>query len=185
MKIAFADNEIMYLITGTGDMAPDFLAVVEALRNQDAVVLTTRAASPTTMLDAVAPITTSHPGVITAPTAPPATVSADSPPPTTPQVDADNIRWDGRIHASSKALTANGKWRRRRNLDAGVYESVIAEITKPEYSQTPPPPPPPPNSDPGGVGIVIIAAKHGHATIMLAASDNAALTAILNELNNG
>lgn len=43
---------------------------------------------------------------------------------TTPSLDKSGIPWDERIHASSKSLTADGLWRKKR----GVEESLIAVV---------------------------------------------------------
>jgi hypothetical protein len=49
--------------------------------------------------------------------------------PTVPgEVDAENIPWDGRIHASSRALTKDGTWRTRRNLDDATYKTIKNEL---------------------------------------------------------
>ncbi len=44
------------------------------------------------------------------------------------QRDADGLPWDGRIHSSSKALLADGRWRQRRNTDPALVASVTAEL---------------------------------------------------------
>jgi hypothetical protein len=49
-------------------------------------------------------------------------------PPTSPSLDADGLPWDGRIHSSSKALLADGRWRQRRNTDPAVVAAVTAEL---------------------------------------------------------
>ena len=43
-------------------------------------------------------------------------------------VDAAGLPWDGRIHASSRALIADGTWRQRRNLDPAILATVTAEL---------------------------------------------------------
>lgn len=43
-------------------------------------------------------------------------------------VDQSGTQWDARIHSASKAFTADGSWRKRRNLSPGVYESVMSEL---------------------------------------------------------
>lgn len=49
---------------------------------------------------------------------------------TPPEFDKDGTPWDKRIHAESKAINADGTWRKRRNLSDVTYASVMAEITK-------------------------------------------------------
>lgn len=47
---------------------------------------------------------------------------------TTGPVDATGIPWDSRIHASTKALSQDGTWRARRNVDAGTKAKIEAEL---------------------------------------------------------
>ena len=42
--------------------------------------------------------------------------------------DSDGLPWDGRIHSSSKARLADGRWRQRRNTDPAVVTAVTAEL---------------------------------------------------------
>lgn len=49
-------------------------------------------------------------------------------PSTVPDLDKNDLPWDERIHSSSKAITADGFWRIRRNLDPAVLEAVTAEL---------------------------------------------------------
>lgn len=64
--------------------------------------------------------------------------------------DADGLQWDERIHSSSKALNADGTWRRRRNLDPAVLAAVEQELrgtsapVVPPVPSAPAVPPPPP-----------------------------------------
>ncbi len=66
-------------------------------------------------------------------------------------VDSTGVRWDERIHASTKAKTKDGAWRTRRNLAPGVFDSVTAElraahgvpVIPPPPATVPLPPPPP------------------------------------------
>lgn len=44
------------------------------------------------------------------------------------ELDAEGFPWDKRIHASSKQKVADGSWRKRRNLDETIYNSVRAEL---------------------------------------------------------
>lgn len=43
-------------------------------------------------------------------------------------VDADGLPWDSRIHSSTKARNADGRWRTKRNLPDGELERVAAEL---------------------------------------------------------
>lgn len=66
------------------------------------------------------------------------------------QRDKNGLPWDERIHASTKAMNADGTWRNRRNLDKAILASVTAELEKANTARTmeaatglvPPPPPP-------------------------------------------
>lgn len=53
-------------------------------------------------------------------------------------VDKDGLPWDARIHAASKAVTGDGKWRKRRNLDDATYDAVVAELRGAAPVPTPP-----------------------------------------------
>lgn len=48
--------------------------------------------------------------------------------PATPATDAAGLPWDERIHASSKALNADGTWRRKRGVDETTVARVEAEL---------------------------------------------------------
>ena len=50
------------------------------------------------------------------------------PPPPVDGCDSDGLPWDGRIHSSSKARLADGRWRQRRNTDPAVVAAVTAEL---------------------------------------------------------
>lgn len=43
-------------------------------------------------------------------------------------LDAEGLPWDARIHSSSKAKTAKGVWKARKNVDKDVKTSVEAEL---------------------------------------------------------
>lgn len=47
---------------------------------------------------------------------------------TTVVLDEAGLPWDGRIHAGSKALLANGNWRYLRNVDKALVVTVEAEL---------------------------------------------------------
>lgn len=70
---------------------------------------------------------------------PPAPVSSAPLPPTpgpasstvaapTVTLDSKGLPWDHRIHASSKALIADGTWRAKRGVDPAMVTSVEAEL---------------------------------------------------------
>lgn len=44
------------------------------------------------------------------------------------QLDKNGLPWDARIHASSKAINADGSWRAKKMVDAAVVASVEAEL---------------------------------------------------------
>ena len=56
-------------------------------------------------------------------------------------VDSAGLPWDGRIHASSKAVNKDGTWRRRRNLDKDFIENVEAELRATMNAASEPPAP--------------------------------------------
>lgn len=62
--------------------------------------------------------------VVPAPSAPAAPTS----PASGVELDKDGLPWDGRIHAESKAKNADGRWRRRRNLDDALLAKVEGEL---------------------------------------------------------
>lgn len=47
-----------------------------------------------------------------------------------PNQDSSGIRWDERIHASSKALNADGTWRTKRGVDKALVDEVTAELSR-------------------------------------------------------
>lgn len=44
------------------------------------------------------------------------------------EVDADGLPWDARIHASTKAVTSQGKWKKKRGIDDATKQQVEAEL---------------------------------------------------------
>lgn len=54
-----------------------------------------------------------------------------------PNVDKNNLPWDARIHAGTKALNADGTWKKRRGVDDATIAAVTAELTTvaPEATQ--------------------------------------------------
>lgn len=46
-----------------------------------------------------------------------------------PNVDKNGLPWDSRIHAGTKALNADGTWKKRRGVDDATIAAVTAELT--------------------------------------------------------
>lgn len=65
-----------------------------------------------------------------------------------PERDGEGLPWDRRIHSSSKARNADGRWRIARNITPELVESVKAELRAlvaapvAPVAEVPPPPPP-------------------------------------------
>jgi hypothetical protein len=55
------------------------------------------------------------------------------------EVDRDGLPWDVRIHASSKAKNADGRWRGKRGIDDAVIAQVTAELRQVAAIPTPNP----------------------------------------------
>lgn len=66
-----------------------------------------------------------------------------------PAFDSSGLPWDGRIHAASKAVTSDGKWRKRRGVGDDLVAGVEAELRNrvgagvPSAPVAPPVPPAP------------------------------------------
>ena len=62
----------------------------------------------------------------------PAAFAIPAPPPTKTasgiDVDSEGLPWDGRIHASSRTQTQDGRWKLRRNVDVEVVTAVKREL---------------------------------------------------------
>lgn len=56
---------------------------------------------------------------------PAATTSAAAPTPPAVTVDKDGLPWDARIHSSSKAINADGRWRAKKGLDDGAMVAAV------------------------------------------------------------
>ena len=61
-------------------------------------------------------------------------------------LDSEGLPWDARIHASTKALVADGSWRKKRGVDDATVAQVTAELKV--ASSVPPAPAPIPVSLP-------------------------------------
>jgi hypothetical protein len=81
-----------------------------------------------------APISTAGPHLVVA-----ATPVA---PLTYPSRDKDGLPWDDRIHASSKALNADGTWRKKRGVSDAEVTQVEAQLRGVIAIPAVPPPPP-------------------------------------------
>lgn len=53
--------------------------------------------------------------------------------------DNTGLPWDERIHASTKALTAKGEWKKRRGVDPATVAAVEAELRAPTAAVLPQP----------------------------------------------
>lgn len=70
---------------------------------------------------------------------------------TPPATDKNGLPWDERIHAGTKALNADGTWKKRRGVDDATVAAVTAELTgaapaptlQPEPTPAPTPEPTP------------------------------------------
>lgn len=62
-----------------------------------------------------------------------------------PATDKNGLPWDERIHAGTKALNADGTWKKRRGVDDATVAAVTAELTgaAPQPEPTPAPQPDP------------------------------------------
>lgn len=72
-----------------------------------------------------------------------------------PAVDKNNLPWDARIHAGTKALNADGTWKKRRGVDDATIASVTAELqgTPTPQPETPVPAPTPVPETPAPVPV--------------------------------
>lgn len=73
-------------------------------------------------------ITVAHPNPVTATPTPPGddTEETNANP---PSVDKNGLKWDERIHASTKTTNADGTWKKKRGVDDALVASVTAELT--------------------------------------------------------
>lgn len=67
-----------------------------------------------------------------------------------PTTDKSGVIWDANIHSSSKALTADGNWRKKRGGPAEIaaIPTPAGTITTPATVSVPPPPPPAASTEP-------------------------------------
>lgn len=62
---------------------------------------------------------------------------------TPPATDKNGLPWDERIHAGTKALNADGTWKKRRGVDDATVAAVTAELTGAAPTPAPEPTPAP------------------------------------------
>ncbi len=60
---------------------------------------------------------------------------------TPPAIDKNGLPWDERIHAGTKALNADGTWKKRRGVDDATVASVTAELSGTTSTPAPTPAP--------------------------------------------
>lgn len=95
------------------------------------VAPSTVAAAPSSTAPVEPPASSPAPSVPPAPavpTAPVATVPTAPAAPTSPagiELDTDGLPWDARIHSSSKAKNADGRWRAKKGLNDGTLVARI------------------------------------------------------------
>ncbi len=61
-------------------------------------------------------------------TAPASDGAASGASPSSVELDAEGLPWDGRIHARTKTKTANLHWKKKRGVEAAVYQTVVNEL---------------------------------------------------------
>lgn len=106
--------------------------------------------SPPATLPTLLPPLPGAPNVSLPPPPPPApapvAVSGAAPTTSAVQTDSTGLPWDGRIHASTKTMTAKNVWTRRRGVDDSVVAQVEAQlraamaVQAPAAAAVPPPP---------------------------------------------
>lgn len=112
--------------------------------------------------------------------APPAAVTAvPAPPAAASTVDKAGLPWDERIHASSRTLTADGCWRKKRGVSDGLVTEVETQLRSlmalpaPVAAPAPPPaapvaaavPAPPPPAQSGKDAYVRLISKASAAIV--------------------
>lgn len=99
-------------------------ATLFAQAQTEALVVPPAPPVPTIAVTAAVPVppTTIAPSPV-APPAPPVTIV-----PIPPSLDKSGLPWDARIHSASKAITKEGMWRTKRNVDDALLATVTAEL---------------------------------------------------------
>lgn len=113
LEVIKAGNDILKGATPLAQPAPSTVVAGQSTTAQEVPQVTSAPQAPATTSTAQV----SDPLAAAAPAAP-----------TTPAVDAKGSPWDHRIHASSKALNADGTWRAKRGVDAALVAQVEAEL---------------------------------------------------------
>ena len=107
-----------------------------------------------------APATSPQPATVFAPLVSTAPVAAAPTAPvdlTTPVLDAQGLPWDGRIHASTKALNkTDGTWRQKRELDPAVKLQIEAQLRQAMGAVAPPPAAPAPIAPPAASAAPVV-----------------------------
>lgn len=109
--------------------------------------------SPAAPASSDAVLTPTPPAASTTPPAPPAASPLPSAPAATAAVppagvatiqrDKNNLRWDGRIHSSTKGINKDGTWRVKKNLDEATRLQVETELKAELLAGVPTPAAPP------------------------------------------
>ncbi len=86
------------------------------------------AAVPPPPVEDLTGVTDYHTGATSTPPPPVEAAAVVPPPPPVDGCDSDGLPWDGRIHSSSRAKLADGRWRQRRNTDPSIVTEVTAEL---------------------------------------------------------
>lgn len=95
--------------------------------------------------ETVVPTPTPAPVTVTVTNSTDDTVEVETVNDTPPATDKNGLPWDERIHAGTKALNADGTWKKRRGVDDATVAAVTAELTgaAPQPEPTPEPTPTP------------------------------------------
>lgn len=104
------------------------------------------------------------------------TAGADAP--ATLGLDIEGLPWDARIHAKSQTKNADGTWRKGKNLAAGAYDGIVAELRKTHPAPAPAPAGNPalPNVTSAGTATIIPATVPVQGTLALPPITPPALT---------
>lgn len=112
------DGYLVRYVDATGRQQSDWFSE-SALRNDDADSITPQQAAeivaPSGPIPVSSGLAAAHEAVNIA------TASSNT-------IDANGFPWDDRIHSSSKAFTADGSWRAKRNVPPALKTKVEAEL---------------------------------------------------------
>jgi hypothetical protein len=121
----------MKIIVKTPLTDPDYLllkALLSAHETLDTVPGPVPDLSPTVTGGTVTPIDSIKPIESYTAVTDPTLATAPAVDPVNVELDNNGIPWDARIHSTSKAKTADGNWRKLRNLDTNVFDLVMCEL---------------------------------------------------------